>query len=239
VPVNNPGAPPFRAPSPSITFVGGKAAVDATLIARQDETVQAWFFLATPGSIAPWDDYSYQSPVIQKLVPANNPTDFDWLVRLAPGVPPGVYDLTLWFHRQTDAGWEHALGGGYTLAPVVVDPDGSVRWAGPVRLAFASPTPPLLTGRAATLDLSVSGTSSRIACDADWTLRVEGQAAPVAAGHAGDCASPRIDLPERVTPGPYILQITASAIEDGQGALSDAVAIPVVVGAPDRPGSPR
>ncbi|HET7094674.1 MAG TPA: hypothetical protein VFI22_14375, partial [Thermomicrobiales bacterium] len=43
VPVNNPGAPPFRAPSPSITFIGGKAAVDATLIAQRDEEVRAWF----------------------------------------------------------------------------------------------------------------------------------------------------------------------------------------------------
>ena len=239
VPVNNPGQPPFRAPSPSITFIGGKAAVDAPLITERDEEVQAWFFLATPGSIDPWNDFSYRSPVIQKLVRADEPADFDWLVRVGAQTPPGVYDLTVWFHRKTPDGWEHALGGGYTLAPVVVDPDGSVRWAGPVRLALASPAPPLAAGRSATFEFDISGASKQVACDAIWTLRVDGKAKPVAAGHAGDCEAPRVDLPERVPPGQYTLQFTASVIQDGKTRLSDAVAMPVVVREAGQPGEPR
>jgi len=226
-PVNNPGAVPFDLSPPSITFVRDTAAVDIALTARRDEEVRGWFTLAPPGSSRPWDEAVYQSPVQQKLVSANQTTGFEWQVGLGADLDPGVYGLTVWFHRLGPSGWEHAAGGDLDLAQVIVDDSGSLRWAGPIRVRLASQPGPLPPGESTRLKLAVSGDSNRLRCTASWRLFSERQI--VASGNGGGCDEPEIALPTTVAPGRYRLQIDAYAARDGELTLSDAVSIPISV----------
>src|SRR5690606_36337981 len=67
-PVNAPGEVPFRSGIPSITFIGGTAAVQVPLTTRDDEEVRGWFLLAPPDSPQPWTTPYYQSQIQQRLV---------------------------------------------------------------------------------------------------------------------------------------------------------------------------
>jgi hypothetical protein len=230
-PINNPGAVPFKLSPPSITFVGDTAAVDIGLTSRHDEEVRGWFTLAPPGSSRPWEEVVFQSPVQQKLAPANRLTAFDWQLNVGAGVAPGVYGLTVWFHRLGPAGWEHAVGGNIDLAPVIVDDSGSLRWAGPIRIRLASQPGPLPPGQSTRLDLVVSGIPNQLRCSASWRLFAGSRI--VASGNGGACSEPEIALPATVPPGTYRLQIDAFAERDGDLSLNDAVSVPVSVTAPN------
>ncbi|MCD6031105.1 MAG: hypothetical protein K0S78_3279, partial [Thermomicrobiales bacterium] len=230
-PVNSPGAVPFDLSPPSITLVRETAVVDIALTSRHDEEVRGWFTLAPPGSARPWEEAVYQSPVQQRLVPADTSTAFEWQASVGAAVDPGVYGLTVWFHRRVPSGWEHAAGGDIDLAPVIVDASGSLRWAGPIRVRLASPPEPLPAGESARLDLEVSGVGNRLRCAASWRLFSGPEV--VAFGNGGSCAEPEIALPATVAPGPYRLQIDIFAERDGDLSLSDAVSIPVSVIAHD------
>jgi len=236
-PTNNPGAVPFRAAPPSVTFVGGQAAVETTLATRRDEEVQTWFLLAPPGATAPWAEAVYRSPTRQRLVRAGEPATFEWSEPVAAAVAPGVYGLTIWFHRRVGDSWEHAEGGGFGMAPVVVRADGTLRWAGPIRLSPADVGPPrLVSGRRSVVGLGVAGTSDAIACRGSWRL-LDPAGAEVAGGGtgAGGCARPQVAVPGSVAPGRYRLEIVAEAIWDGgrRAEVSDALSWPVVVRAGD------
>lgn len=241
VPTNNPGAPSFRASSPSVTFVGGTAAVEATLMTRRDGEVQAWFLLAPPGSFAPWSEAAYRSPTRQRVVREGETAAFDWLETLTTEVPPGVYGLTIWFHHKTETGWEHADGGGYQMSPVVIDADGFVRWAGPVRLSPSEPLPPrLVVGRRTVVPLDVTGTSRSTACRASWRLLdLAGEEAATGGAGGGGCERPEIAIPERVAPGSYRLEILANAVRGGRVDLSDGVSLPVTLIEGGEPGTAR
>ena len=226
-PVNNPGAVPFDLSPPSITLVRETAVVDIALTPRHDEQVRGWFTLAPPGSPRPWEDAVYQSPVEQKLAPANQLTAFEWQAGVGDAVDPGVYGLTVWFHRLGHSGWEHATGGDINLAPVIVDDAGSLRWAGPIRVRLADPPQPLLAGQSTRLDLAVSGVSNRLRCLASWTLSAGPEV--VASGNGGTCDEPEIALPATLAPGQYRLEIDAYVVRDGDLSLSDAVSVPISV----------
>jgi hypothetical protein len=226
-PVNNPGAVPFDLSPPSITFVRDTAVVDIALTARHDEEVRGWFTLAPPGSSRPWEDAVYQSPVQQKLISAHQATAFEWQASVGAGLDPGVYGLTVWFHRRGPAGWEHAAGGDIDLAPVIVDDSGSLRWAGPVRIRRVEPPEPLAAGQSTRLELEVSGASNRLRCTASW--RVYSGPDVVAAGNGGLCDEPEIALPATMPAGQYRLQIDAYAVRGSDLTLSDAVSVPISV----------
>jgi hypothetical protein len=226
-PVNNPGALPIALSPPSITLVRDVAVVDIALTSRHDEEVRGWFVLAPPGSSRPWEEAVYQSPVQQKLVAANESTAFEWQASVGAGVDPGVYGLTVWFHRHGPSGWEHAAGGDIDLAPVIVDDSGSLRWAGPIRIRIADRPEPLSAGQTTRLDLAISGDSNRLRCTASWTLYSGPEV--VASGNGGTCDEPEIALPATVVPGPYRLQVNAYAEHNGGLSLSDAVSVPVSV----------
>ncbi len=169
-PVNNPGAVPFDLTPPSITLVDGNAVLDISLTSARDEEVRGWFTLAPPGSSQPWNEAVYQSPIQQKLVPENEPTAFEWQAPLGVDVAPGVYGLTVWFHRREGTGWAHAAGGDIDVAPVIVGDNGTLRWAGPIRIRLVGQPGPLAPGRTSRLDLAVDGDSNRQSCISSWRL---------------------------------------------------------------------
>ena len=239
VPVNNPGAVPFRSPPPSVTFSGDRAAVEATLVTRDDETVRGWYLLSQPGSPAPWVGPVFASPIIEKRTSPGDPASFQWLDRVGDEVPPGVYEMTFWFHHLTPDGWQHAYGTGYQLAPVVVDADHTLRWAGPVRLSLRDDRPNLVAGRSAELSVGVSGLDRDDTCHAAWQLLDPTTHAVAATGGAGPCDAPRIHVPASLAAGRYHLVLTARLGRNGDDRLTDAVGLPVVVRSPDQPGEPR
>ena len=226
-PVNNPGAVPFDLTPPSVTLVDGAAVFDISLTSRRDEEVRGWFTLAPPGSSQPWNEAVYQSPIQQKLIPANEPTAFEWQAPLGVDVAPGVYGLTVWFHRREEAGWEHAAGGDIEVAPVIVDDNGTLRWAGPIRIRLVGQPAPLEAGQTARLDLAVSGVSHRQSCLSSW--RLLSGAELVASGNGGDCDEPEITIPTTVAPGPYRLQIEAYLKGEDEFRLSDGLSVPISV----------
>jgi hypothetical protein len=236
-PINNPGALPFALSPPSVTLIGPTATLDIALTARDEEEVRGWFTLAPPGSTEPWHDAVYQSPIQQKLVPGDEPTAFEWQEPIGAEVPPGIYGLTVWFHRRGPDGWEHAAGGDIKLAPVVVDDDHTLRWAGPIRVRLASSVEPLRPGRTTHIELGVDGVSERVRCAAAWTLASETRV--VATGNAGSCATPELAIPASLPPGRYRLQVNAYAERAGDLRLSDAVSLPVTVVEPSQGGGPR
>ena len=238
VPVNEPGATAFSPIPPSVTFAGGSVALQIGLAAREEEEIRAWFLLAPPGDPAPWRTAVYRSPVQQRIARPDDPATFSWLERVPP-VLPGVYGLTVWFHHAVDGGWEHADGGGYGMAPVVVGQDGSIRWAGPIRISRPPLVGPLVVGRVSRLPLAVSGESPDVRCRASWTLIQSASGSPAASGHAGTCGSATVSVPADVAPGSYRLDLVASAVGSDRERLSDGISIPVtVVGEPPR-GTPR
>lgn len=239
VPVNNPGAVPFRSPPPSVTFVDDLAAVAATLVTRGDETVRGWYLLSQPGSPEPWVGPVFASPIVERRTSPGDPASFEWLDRIGNDVPPGVYEMTFWFHHLTPAGWQHAYGSGYQLAPVVVDADHTLRWAGPVRLTLRDARPNLVVGRSAELSVGVSGLDDDVACRAAWQLLDPVTHAVAAAGGAGPCDAPSVHVPASLAAGRYHLVVTARLVQDGDDRLTDAIGLPVVVRSPDQPGEPR
>ena len=236
-PVNNPGAVPFGSGPPSITFIGGMAAVQVPLIANQAEEVRGWFFLAPPNSPVPWTDYIYQSPIDQRLLQPDEQTEFEWLVDLGRQVPTGVYSLSVWFHQRDAGEWVHAYGSGYQLAPVVIE-NGAARWAGPVRIRLESRALLFASGQSTRLRVEVGGTNSRIECDGRWRLVDSGEAV-VATGFIEACAEPVISVPGTVAPGRYRLEIDASAVRDDRVTLSDGLTRMITVRSPEQPGQPR
>lgn len=235
-PVNNPGARPFALSPPSVTLVEDTAVVDIAVTPRDDEEVRGWFILAPPGVSEPWNESVYQSQVQQKLLPASDSTAFEWTADVAADVDPGIYGLTVWFHRRGSSGWEHAIGGDIELAPIVVSEDGDLRWAGPIRAHLAQPPQPLIPGNSTSFELEVNGTSNRVTCTATWRLFAGDQF--VASGNAGLCVSPEIALPADVSAGVYRLQIDLFAVRDRELSLSDAVSVPVVVTGDGRNSGP-
>ncbi len=226
-PVNDPGARPFTLSPPSVTLVNNTAVVDIAVTPRDDEEVRGWFILAPPGAAEPWNEAVYQSQVQQKLLPASDSTAFEWTVDIASDVEPGIYGLTVWFHRRGPSGWEHAIGGDIELAPIVVAEDGTLRWAGPIRARLAHQPVPLVPGSARALELEVYGMSNRVSCTATWRLFAGDRV--VASGNGGLCASPEVALPPGVSSGTYRLRIDLFAVHDDELILSDAVSVPVAV----------
>jgi hypothetical protein len=238
-PVNDPGAVPFWSPLPSVAFVEGKIALEATLTTRTDEEIRAWFFLAPPGVATPWRQPAFQSEIRQRLVKAGEPAEFDWLEDVSGTVAPGVYGLTIWFHQRHGDGWSHAYGGAFQLSPVIVDPDGSVRWAGPVRLVRAGRLPRFRPGDTARLRLIVTGTSATTGCKLAWRVVRPSDSSVVAEGNAGSCEAPRIRLPARLPPDRYRLEMIASATRDERSRLSDGLTFEITVVEAEQRGMPR
>jgi hypothetical protein len=226
-PVNDPGALPFDLSPPSVTLVDTVAVVDIAVTPRQDEEARGWFILAPPGAAQPWQEAVFQSLVQQQLLAGDEAAPFEWQESIGSMVEPGVYELTVWFHRRGEDGWEHAAGGDIGLAPIVVDANGHLRWAGPVRVRLAERAGTLAIGRTTPLELAVSGTSREMACSASWRLFQASQV--VASGNAGTCDAPEITVPTGVAAGEYRLQIDVFAEREDDVRLSDAVSFSVTV----------
>jgi hypothetical protein len=235
-PVNNPGALPFALSPPSVTLVENESVLDIAITPRQDEEVRGWFILAPPGSAQPWRESVYRSPVQQKLLSAGELEAFEWRATVGSDVEPGVYGLTVWFHRRGLSGWEHAAGGDVQLAPIIVGKDHAIRWAGPIRIRATGMPPLLVAGQANQIELQVSGDTSNTNCHSNWRLS-SGDDVKVS-GNAGECSAPEITLPASVLPGPYRLQIDAYEDRNGSLTLSDAVSLPVFVTGSGHAGSP-
>jgi hypothetical protein len=236
-PVNNPGALPFLIGPPSVTLIGSAVAVDITLTTRADEEVQGWFILAPPDDPQPWHDAAYQSLVQQKLISAGVSTPFEWDAQIGESLAPGIYQLTVWFHRRGQAGWEHAAGGDIALAPIVVDDDRTVRWAGPVRATLARSPQTLVAEQTSPLELTLTGPSNRMHCTTRWSLFADQEL--VTSGNAGPCRAPDILLPPATAAGRYRLQIDVLTDGDDGPRLNDAVSMPVTVVGGARDGAPR
>jgi hypothetical protein len=236
-PVNDPGLPPFTLSPPSVTLIGQDASVDIALTPRHDEEVRGWFILAPPGSTRPWHESVFESGIEQRLLAGGDLAAFEWREAVGATVEPGVYELTVWFHRRGPSGWEHAAGGDIDVAPVVVDADRTLRWAGPVRVRLAETVGPLAAGGTTTVHLAVDGTSDSIACVAVWSLS-DGDRV-VAYGNGGSCRQLAIAVPATVIPGALRLQIDAYAEESHQSRLSDALSIPVQITAGPPASGPR
>ncbi len=234
MPVNEPGEPAFRMLGPSVTFADGALMVAATLQVAADEEVRAWFLLAAPGDPNPWTNPAWKSPEVQRLVEGDDSATFSWLER--PKLEPGTYGLSIWFHHATGETWAHAEGGGYGLPAIVVDADGSMRWAGPVRIRASAPIGPIAPGRTTRLPLAVSGLPEAAGCDTTWTL-VDDAGSAVAHGGAGPCDTARVALPRDVPSGRFVLRVDAYVTQDDERELSDGMSAPVVVGS--EPGGPR
>ncbi|MDQ3467813.1 MAG: hypothetical protein M3411_06200, partial [Chloroflexota bacterium] len=228
-PVNNPGGAPFRAPSPSVTFIDGQLALESSLTSKRDEEIRGWFLLAPPGAGKPWLHTLYQSNARQRLLRAGEPAEFEWLEPIAADVPPGVYDLSIWFHRRTEEGWEHAIGGGFELSPVVVDGDGTLRWAGPLRLSLSERLPRFQPGAMSALPLETSNTSRDTTCEMTWRLLDPTDRSVIEAGASPTCDRPTIWLPPTLAPGRYDLEVTAYAVTDHARRVSDGRTIPINV----------
>lgn len=234
-PVNNPGAMPFQLSSPSITFVGNAMSTDIAITPRVDSEVRGWFLLAPLGSADPWNHAVYQSPAQQRLIEAQERASFTWQVTIPDELPSGVYGLTFWFHEKHAGSWQHAAGGDLKLAPVVIDVQGNLHWAGPIRATIRQFPTTLASGESARAALQIDGETQESACVASWQLFAGMK--QVAEGNAKNCAEPEIRVPSTVPAGHYRLQITISTQDNDAIATSDAVAAPVIVTshAPDRP----
>jgi len=228
-PVNNPGGAPFRAPPPSVTFVDGQLALETTLTSKRDEEIQGWFLLASPGAGEPWQHTLYQSTTRQRLLRAGESTEFEWLESIAAEVPPGVYDLSIWFHRRTDDGWEHAYGGGFQLAPVVVDRNGSLRWAGPLRLEQTGRLPRFRPGTLARVPLRVESGGRSTRCEVNWRILRPADRSVVGEGASATCDRPGLWLPPTLAPGRYDLEMTAYEVDDSSRRVTDGRTIPINV----------
>lgn len=224
-PINDPGAERFQLGPPSVTFVGNEVNVEIAVTPREDEAIRAWFILAPPSSPEPWREAVFQSPVRQRLAKRSTPARFEWSEAPGESVEPGVYELTVWVHRQGASGWEHATGGDIGVAPIVIGDDGTLRWAGPIR-GRLSRAPHLKVGASSPLDLVVTGTSVRDLCEAAWTLMAEDE---IAASGTMDCTKPELAIPVTVAPAQYRLQIELFAMHGGERRLSDALVTPVTV----------
>jgi hypothetical protein len=236
-PVNNPGAMPFLLSPPSVTLVNDTAVIDIAVTPRRDGELQGWFILAPPGAAEPWLEAVYQSAVQQKLVTASQPMGFAWTASIGSKLSPGIYELTVWFHDRGPAGWEHAAGGDIDLAPVIVDADHQLRWAGPIRVQLAQRPSRLVPGQTSQFEFTVSGLSNGTDCFSRWQLYSAVQL--VASGGAGTCASPEVEIPPTLTPGSYRLQIDVLADADGTATLDDAVSLSVMVTETAAGGQPR
>ena len=227
VPVNDPGAPPFRMTPPSITFVDETIAVATAITPRDDERLRGWFLLSPVGSLTPWKDPVYQSSVEDVEAPADLPAEFAWGEKIH-GVDPGVYRITFWFHRERNGKWQHAWGSAADLAPVVVREDGSLHWAGPIRITRPEVEAPLEPGRRTLLTMNPVGLSELVSCSTRWRM-LDGEDREVAAGKSNGCDSVELAVPSSVAPGVYQLQVLVDATTHGTRRISDGYTVGVVV----------
>jgi hypothetical protein len=232
IPVNDPGRPGLRLLGPSVTFADRALAVSAVLEASSAQEVRGWLLLGPPGDPEPWRRPAWRSATVQRLIDGESAAEVGWLER--PDLPPGVYGLTLWFHRATASGWQHAEGGGFGLPNVVADEGGALRWSGPTRADVARSLGVLEPGRRSALPLTLSAAPAD-ECTASWRL-LDGEGTTVAGGGAGACATAGVAIPRGVPAGQYLLQVDIR-VDDGDGPrLNDGTSRPVVVG-DDRPGA--
>ncbi|MGI9253053.1 MAG: hypothetical protein ACR2J8_04850, partial [Thermomicrobiales bacterium] len=176
------------------------------------------------------------SPVIQRIVATGEPADFSWIERLPPNLPDGAYSLTLWFHRRGGSGWEHELGGGFGIGPLVVE-SGRPRWAGPIRLG---PLPHLVApaGQHREIGLQVSGQSDPGSCIARWSITAS-DGGIVAGGAARDCGVLSVGVPLDTPEGSYRLTVNIFGLDDGAERREDGQNAAFTVLAHDGRAGPR
>jgi hypothetical protein len=125
------------------------------------------------------------------------------------------------------------------MAPVVVARDGTMRWAGPVRISRSHPVGSLLRGRPSRLPLTVGGESSDVRCQATWELVTPDDGMAIASGSGGRCGTAVVTIPADVIAGSYRLDVVAHAVDSGGRRLSDGITIPVTVVDETPRGQPR
>lgn len=85
---------------------------------QRAERIQAWWYVASPASGAPWDTYEQRSAVRTLDLAPGAQAVLTWQEPLMVG--PGVYHLSTWLHHEVNGRFEHADGGTYSLAPLRV-----------------------------------------------------------------------------------------------------------------------
>jgi hypothetical protein len=113
---------PSPAPSlevkPSVVLSAAELEVTARVTPAADDLVRGWFFLAEPGETSPWSRDMYQSSFVEQQLHAGEESVFSWQEPI--GVPPGVYEVSIWFHSFDGLEWVHLDGGTYGLSPITI-----------------------------------------------------------------------------------------------------------------------
>lgn len=235
-PVNDPGRPAYAISPPSVTLAGSQMAVSATLSTRERQEIRGWWLLAPSGVAEPWREAVWIAPAIQRIVSPRQEASFTWVQTLPRDAPNGVYGLTLWFHRHSETGWEHALGGSFGIGPIVIE-DGQARWAGPLRMG-SLPQLALPAGTRATIPLPIAGVNDQQTCDVTWRILGLDDAEVIRGGPAR-CGDISIGVPLTVAPGSYRLVVRVLGSRDGSSRLEDGLTAPFTVLEPERGGTPR
>ncbi|MFM9106676.1 MAG: glycosyltransferase 87 family protein [Chloroflexota bacterium] len=225
-PVNDPGRPAFALSPPSVTLSGARIAVSADLAARERSEIRGWWILAPAGLHEPWREPAVTSPEVQRIVLPGGPATFSWIEELPPGLPDGVYGLSLWFHRNSEDGWRHAIGGGFGVGPIVIE-NGAARWAGPLRIG-SPPRTEAMPGQRVSLRLSVAGRRVGQPCAVSWRVLSPGGGA-VSEGWTPGCDAIEPFVPATAAPGAYRIDIRVFSGERGTSRLEDGVVAPFVV----------
>ncbi|MCA9878762.1 MAG: DUF2029 domain-containing protein, partial [Thermomicrobiales bacterium] len=229
-PVNNPGLPPFGRSDARVTLAGDTLGVEFTVTPRNDEILRAWFILSPRGLAEPWRHASFQPAPAQRMAPGGEAQTFAWSEAVGDSLAPGAYDVSVWVHHLAAGAWEHATGGLASTRSVIVDDEGTLRWAGPLLVRQRDNAAPLLVGGVTHLPLTIEGITQPEACRASW--RLSGANGVDRSGTFASCLDLAVVIPEETPPGTYLLTVEAYTLGEGEARLSDGITLPVAVATP-------
>ena len=104
-----------------------------------------------------------------------------------------------------------------------------MRWAGPFRLGRDSWPAPLHPNEPNLVHLPVTGDSDTADCEAEWRLLAPTRDRVVAQGAGRVCDRLLLRLPPALPLGPYLLEITALAVDGNRREISDALTTKLTV----------
>ena len=231
-PVNNPGLPPFTLGSTEVTLSDSTIGVDFSVKARHDEQLKAWFILSPRGLPEPWRFAAYQSPSQEAVTRAGEQADFHWSVTLPESLSPAAYDLTVWVHHRAGGTWQHAAGGAALDEAVIVDPDGTLRRGGTLRVRADGTISRFQAGDSIVIPIQISGHQDSEGCLMRWNLAYT-NGREVREGTT-ECSATYLALPSGIPLGTYRLTVEISRGDKRSARLSDAFSTTITVtDAPD------
>lgn len=226
-PVNNPGLPPFTLDSADVTLSDSTLGVEFSVKARHDEQLRAWFILSPRGLREPWRDAVYQSPSEEEVTRAGEQVHFHWSVSLPGSVSPGAYDLTVWVHHRAEGKWQHAAGGSAMDGAVIVNPDGSLRRGGTLRVKPRDSVSHFQTGDSIAVPIQIAGEPDSRGCLLRWSL-ASAEGGDVREG-VTECSARDLALPSGTPVGTYRLTVEIHEGDNLGEPLSDGFATTITV----------